>query len=142
LAKVRLSHHLDLAHDHAHNLLGCKVPRLATVLNVDHRLAVLLSDLKKPVLHILLKALVVHIATQESRHVEDGVLWVRLECVPGGLSNKDLLVPERDPRRRAVVASAVGDDVCAAINTDANARVCVPQVYRWVSFPPRSLRAN
>jgi hypothetical protein len=97
LAEVRLSGLLHLTEDHRRDLLGGELALLVAVLDADRRLAVLLLELERPVLHVAFDVRVVHLAADEPLRVEDGVLRVRVECVLGGVTDQALLFAERDP---------------------------------------------
>jgi hypothetical protein len=97
LAEVCLSGLLHLTEDHRRDLLSGELALLVAVLYADRRLAVLLLELERPVLHVAFDVRVVHLAADEPLRVEDGVLRVRVECVLGGVTDQALLFAERDP---------------------------------------------
>jgi hypothetical protein len=97
LAEVSLSSLLHLAQDHGGDFLGGEVTLLATVLDVDSGLAILVVDLERPVLHVLLHVSVVELTSDETLGVEDSVLRVGVEGVFGGVTDETFLVVEGNP---------------------------------------------
>ena len=57
------------------------------VLDGDSGLAVLLLDIEWPVLDVPLDVILVHLTTDKSLGVENGVFRIRVECVFGAVSN-------------------------------------------------------
>ena len=60
--------------------------------------------LERPVLHVILNASIVELATDETLGIEDGVVGVHGDLVLGGISDETLRVGEGDIRRRRAVS--------------------------------------
>ncbi len=108
--KVGLGSLLHFGQDHGGNLFGCKVAGLALVLDRDGGFAVLLLDLKGPVLHVALDILVVHLAPNETLGVKDRVTRVGVEGVLGRVTDKAFVIGEGDPGGCDTVTLVVGND--------------------------------
>ena len=64
-----------------------KFASLATVLDLHTRLPALVDDLEGPVLHIALDLRFVHLATDKTLSVEDGVFGVGMKSVLGAITD-------------------------------------------------------
>ena len=72
------------------------------MLDLDERLAGLVDDLERPVLHVVLDLRVIELAADEMFGIEDGVFGIGVES---GITNKALVFSEgesRGERQRAV----------------------------------------
>jgi len=70
---------------------------LALEANLDGRLSADVHDAERPMLHIFLDICFVHLTTDETLSVENGVGRVRVECILCGVANQSLVVCETDP---------------------------------------------
>ena len=93
---------------------------LATVLNLDVRLAALADDLEGEVLHVGLDLSVVELATDEPLRVEDRVVGVHRDLVLRGITDETLVVGERDVGWSGAVTLVVGDDLYAIVLPDTD----------------------
>ena len=78
------------------------------------------AHLEGEVLEVALHALVGPVASNETLHVEHGVLRVGGQLVLGGVTDQTLVLGEGHVRRRDAVSLVVGDDFHAAILEDSN----------------------
>jgi hypothetical protein len=69
---------------------------LASVLDLDNGLGVLVNDLEWPVLHVCLNLGVGELSSDQSLGVKDGVVWVHGDLVLCGISDETLRVVECD----------------------------------------------
>ena len=109
--KVGLSGLTHLDEDHGRDLLGSESLSLALELNLDNRLATLVNDLEREVLHVSLNLGVGKLATDEALGVEDGVGRVHGDLVLGGITNETLGVGEGNERGSGAVTLIVGNNV-------------------------------
>ena len=89
VAEIGLSGLLHLSEDHGGDFFRGEVAGLALDLDRDDRLSTLLLDLERPVLHVLLHLVLIHLATDKTFGVEDRVRGVRVEGVLGGVTDTE-----------------------------------------------------
>ena len=126
--EVGLGSLTHLGQDHGGDLFGSESLGLALELNLDDRLASLVNDLEREVLHVGLDLRVAELATNETLGVEDCVLGVHSDLVLGGITNETLGVGESDERRGGAVTLVVGDDITSVLTVDTHARVRGTQI--------------
>lgn len=118
VTQVRLGGLLHLGEDHGGDLFRGEVLELATVADLDHRLAALVDNLERPVLHVLLDVAVGVSPADETLGVKDRVERVLGSLVLCRVADESFLVGETDPRRSDTVTLVVCDDfnLAAALN--------------------------
>lgn len=72
-------------------------PLLALETNRDRRFPAFVNDVERPMFHVFLKIGFIHLTSNETLGVEDGVGRVGVECVFSGIANQSLVVCEADP---------------------------------------------
>lgn len=118
VSEVRLRGLLHLGEDHRRHLFRGEILELATVADFDHRLAALVDNLERPVLHVLLDVAVGVGPADETLGVKYRVVRVLGSLVFRRVANETFLVGETDPRRSDTVTLVVCDDfnLAAALN--------------------------
>ena len=96
---------------------------LATVLDLDNGLRVLVDDLEGPVLHVGLNLGLGELSANQSLGVENGVVGVHGDLVLGGITDQSLRVVEGDVRRSGSVSLVVGDNLDSLVRPDTDTRV-------------------
>lgn len=74
-----------------------EVTEFALVFDLDGWFSALLMNSERPVLDVALDVRVVHLATNKSLGVENGVRRVGVESVLGGVTDQSFFVGEGDP---------------------------------------------
>ena len=107
---------------------GVNCFHLALEFDLHDRLALLVDDLEREVLHVCLHLCVLEFAADQALRIEDGVGWVHGDLVLRRVTNQALCVGEGNERGRRPVTLVIGDDLDAVIPKDAHARVGRAQV--------------
>jgi len=145
LAEIRLSGFLHLGEYHAADFSGYEVLEIMFVLDLNGRLSTLVDEFEWPVFLISLDVCIIEVATNQTDlntpqklllytaisqlkkelmlGIEDGVLWVALECVFCRVANQTLVLGKRNPGRRDTAALKIGNNVNAAFSLNTSTRV-------------------
>ncbi len=122
--KVSLGNLLHFSKDHGRDFLWRKNLFFTLDSDLNQRLALLLNDCKRPVLHVSLDLWLLEPTPNQTLGIKHGVVRIRWGLVLGGVSDEALVCfGKGDVRGRDSVSLVIGNNVNLAILVDTNTAV-------------------
>ncbi len=103
-------------------------------LTLDMRLVAVLADhLERPMLEVLLDCTVIHLPSDQTLGIEDGVVGIHGGLILSSITYQALRLGESNPRRRSSVALIICDNLYTLVLPDSDTGVRCSEVdaYSW-----------